>query len=71
MLVVDSDLVLFQSECKEKKNEITALRSMLDNMTMKGAVISGDAMHCQKETEKKTIDKGADYHFQVKDNQKN
>ncbi len=38
-MVVDSGLVLFQSECKEKENEITVLRSMLDNMTVKGAVI--------------------------------
>ncbi len=69
-MVVDSGLVLFQSECKEKENEITVLRSMLDNIAVKGAVISADAMHCQKETAEKIIDKGADYVLQVKNNQK-
>ena len=69
-MVVDSGLLLFQSACKDKDNEITTLRSMLEVMPVKGAVLSADAMHCQKETAKLVIEKEADYMLQVKNNQK-
>ena len=70
-MVVESGLILYQSECQDKKNEIKTLRSMLEVIPVKGAVISADAMHCQKDTAEKIIEKGADYVLQVKNNQRN
>ncbi len=70
-MVVESGLVLYQKPCVEKKNEIKTLRSMLESIPVKGAVISADAMHCQTETAAKIREKEADYLLQVKDNQKN
>jgi predicted transposase YbfD/YdcC len=70
-MVVESGLTLYQSESQDKKNEIKTLRSMLEIIQVKGAVISADAMHCQVETAKAIRAKQADYVLQVKDNQAN
>ena len=69
-MVVESGLVLYQTESQNKKNEIKTLQSMLEIIPVKGAVISADAMHCQTETAKKIREKEADYVLQVKGNQK-
>ena len=69
-MVVDSGLMLYQSTSEGKKNEIKTLQSMLEVLPVKGAILSTDAMHCQKDTASKIQDKGADYVLQVKDNQK-
>jgi len=69
-MVVESGLVLYQTRCQDKKNEIRTLRSMLECIPVKGTIISADAMHCQTETAAKIREKGADYVLQVKGNQK-
>ena len=38
---------------------------------MKGKIVTGDAMFCQKSIVAKIVDKGGDYVLPVKDNQKN
>jgi predicted transposase YbfD/YdcC len=53
-----------------KSNEIPAVQELLDVLNLKGAVVTADAMHCQKKTAKKIIEKEADYILQVKGNQK-
>lgn len=61
---------LGQVSVESKSNEIPAVRELLDILNLKGAVVTADAMHCQKETAQKIIDKEANYVLQVKQNQK-
>lgn len=61
--------VLGQVTCDAKSNEITALPELLDLLCLQGAVVSADAMHCQRGAAAKIIDEQADYLLQVKDNQ--
>lgn len=57
-------LMLGQMAVDEKSNEITAVPALLELLDIEGAVVSLDAMHCQKDTAK------ADYLLAVKKNQK-
>lgn len=61
--------VLGQLAVSAKSNEIPALRDLLDTMDIAGAVISADAMHCQRETASHITGKGAYYVLTVKANQ--
>jgi predicted transposase YbfD/YdcC len=60
---------LGQVSVESKANEIPAVRELLEILNLKGAVVTADAMHCQKATARKIIEKGADYVLQVKENQ--
>lgn len=60
---------LGQISVDSKANEIPAVRELLDILNLKGAVVTADAMHCQKATAKKIIQRQADYVLQVKENQ--
>ena len=53
----------------DKSNEITAVPKLLELLELTGAVVTLDAMHCQKETLAAIRAKGADYLVPVKDNQ--
>ncbi len=50
-------------------NEITAAHKLLNAVDVRGAVVSGDAMFCQRTLCEKTVSRGGDYIFPVKDNQ--
>jgi len=63
-------LMLGQIAVADKSNEITAVPALLELLDLTGAVISLDAMHCQKQTALKIIEQKADYLLAVKDNQK-
>lgn len=52
-----------------KSNEITAVPKLLELLELNGAVVTLDAMHCQKETLAAIRGQGADYLVPVKDNQ--
>ena len=62
-------LVLAQVKTDAKSNEITAIPALLDLLSIKGAVVTIDAMGCQREIARKIIDKGADYIRALKGNQ--
>jgi predicted transposase YbfD/YdcC len=62
-------LVLGQVKVSEKSNEIVAIPRLLDMMSIEGAVVTIDAMGCQREIAKKIIDKKADYVLALKGNQ--
>ena len=62
-------LSLGQVAVNGKSNEITAVPKLLELLELTGAVVTMDAMHCQKETLKAIRAKGADYVVAVKDNQ--
>lgn len=62
-------LCLGLTSVDEKSNEIPAVRELLKVLELEGAVVTADAMHCQKETAQAVIDKHADYLLMVKGNQ--
>ena len=62
-------LVLGQVKVNEKSNEIVAIPALLDMMAIEGAVVTIDAMGCQRDIAKKIIDKNADYILALKGNQ--
>lgn len=63
-------LMLGQMAVEEKSNEITAVPALLELLDVQGAVVSLDAMHCQKDTAKAIRAAGADYLLALKGNQK-
>lgn len=67
--VSGENLCLGQIAVDEHSNEITAVPKLLEMLELSGAVVTLDAMHCQKETARKIRDKGADYILTVKGNQ--
>lgn len=62
-------LSLGQVAVDGKSNEITAVPKLLELLELSGAVVTMDAMHCQKQTLAAIRAKGADYLVPVKDNQ--
>ena len=62
-------LVLAQTRVSEKSNEITAIPALLDMLAIEGAVITIDAMGCQRAIAEKIIAKKADYIIALKGNQ--
>ena len=63
------NLVLGQVKVADKSNEITAIPKLLDMLVIKGAVVTIDAMGCQREIATKIIEKEADYVLALKGNQ--
>src|SRR5262244_128887 len=61
-------LVLGQLKVDEKSNEITAIPELLRLLDLKGAVVTLDAMGCQKEIAKTITEQEADYVLALKDN---
>ncbi len=62
-------LSLGQVAVDGKSNEITAVPKLLELLELSGAVVTMDAMHCQKETLAAVRAKDADYLIAVKENQ--
>ncbi len=62
-------LSLGQVAVDDKSNEITAIPRLLDLLDLKGALVTIDAMGCQKEIAAKIVAGGGDYILPVKDNQ--
>ena len=62
-------LVLGQVKVAEKSNEIAAIPALLDMMAIEGAIVTIDAMGCQREIAQKVLDKKADYVLALKGNQ--
>lgn len=54
---------------EDKTNEIPVFQAILDNLDVKGKIITADAMHCQKDTCKKIVKKGGGYILGLKGNQ--
>jgi predicted transposase YbfD/YdcC len=62
-------LVLGQVKVAEKSNEIIAIPALLDMMTIEGAIVTIDAMGCQRHVAEKILEKKADYVLALKGNQ--
>ena len=64
-----NQLVLGQLATDAKSNEITTIPKLLDLLDLEGAIVTADALNCQKSIARKVIEAGADYLLQVKGNQ--
>ena len=64
-------LLLGQVKTACKTNEIEAVKELLKLLDIEGAIITADAMSCQKEIVNQIVEQKADYIIAVKDNQKN
>lgn len=62
-------LVLGQVKVADKANEIVAIPKLLDMLALEGAVVTIDAMGCQRAIAQKIVDKKADYILALKGNQ--
>ncbi len=62
-------LVLGQVKVAEKSNEIVAIPKLLDMVAIEGAIVTIDAMGCQRDIARKVINKKADYVLALKGNQ--
>jgi predicted transposase YbfD/YdcC len=62
-------LSLGQVAVADKSNEITAIPRLLELLDVHGALVTIDAMGCQKAIAQKVVDGGGDYVLSVKDNQ--
>jgi len=65
----ENRLVLGQFKTDDKSNEITAVPELLKLLDIDGAMVTIDAMGCQKKIAKQIVDQGGDYLLQVKGNQ--
>ena len=61
--------VLNQTQVDPTTNEAKAALELLKGLVLKGQVIVGDAMFCQRKICEEIIDSGGDYLFVVKENQ--
>ncbi len=66
---VKNRLVLGQTATDAKSNEITAIPELLEVLTLKGCIVTIDAMGCQKKIAQQIIDQGGDYVLALKGNQ--
>jgi predicted transposase YbfD/YdcC len=66
---VANQWVLGQEATDAKSNEITAIPKLLQMLELKGAIVTIDAMGCQKEIARQIVAGGGDYVLAVKDNQ--
>jgi predicted transposase YbfD/YdcC len=66
---VDRGISLGQLATDEKSNEITAIPKLLDNLELKGTVVTIDAAGCQRSIAKQIIDGKGDYVLSLKGNQ--
>ncbi|MDF2578402.1 MAG: Transposase [Chlamydiales bacterium] len=67
--VTSNELVLAQLKVEDKGNEITAIPLLIELLDLQQAIVTIDAMGCQKEIAYKICNRGADYILAVKDNQ--
>jgi predicted transposase YbfD/YdcC len=65
----DAKLSLGQVAVDEKSNEITAIPKLLELLDLHGALVTIDAMGCQKKVAEQIVGAGGDYLLTVKDNQ--
>jgi predicted transposase YbfD/YdcC len=62
-------LVLGQVKVADKSNEIVAIPKLIEMMAIEGAIVTIDAMGCQRDIAQKIVDKKADYVLALKGNQ--
>jgi len=69
--VAENQLTLEEITVEEKSNEITVVSELLDFIDVEGAIVTADAMSCQKKIVEKIAFSHADYVTGLKENQPN
>lgn len=67
--VAENQITLGEIQVGEKSNEITAVPELLDLIDVEGAIVTADAISCQKKIVEKITEKKADYTIGLKQNQ--
>jgi len=62
-------LVLAQIATDAKSNEITAVPKLLEMLSLKGTIVTVDALNCQRAIAQQIVDQGGDYALSLKGNQ--
>jgi predicted transposase YbfD/YdcC len=62
-------LVLAQIATDAKSNEITAVPKLLKMLALQGAIVTADALNCQRTIAQQIVDQGGDYALALKGNQ--
>jgi predicted transposase YbfD/YdcC len=65
----DQRLVLGQVAVDGKSNEITAVPQLLALLSLKGTIVTADAMHCQRRVAEQVVSQKGDYVLALKANQ--
>lgn len=65
----ENGVVLAQRSIDDKSNEITAIPKLLDDLMLKGCIVTIDAMGCQKDIVDRIREQEADYVIGLKGNQ--
>ncbi len=65
----EARLCLGQLAVGDKSNEIVAVPKLLELLSLKGRVVTADAMSCQRKIARQVIDQGGDYVLALKSNQ--
>jgi len=69
-IIHQKGITIAQKQIESKTNEIPIARPLLEPLNLKGQVVTGDALHTQKDLARFLVEKKkADYLFTVKDNQ--
>ena len=68
--VAENQITLGEMTVPEKTNEITAVPELLELIDVNRAIVTADAMSCQKKIVEKISDKRADYVIGLKENQR-
>ena len=66
---VDARLCLGQLAVGDKSNEIVAVPKLLELLSLKGRIVTADAMSCQRKIAEQVIKPGRDYVLALKGNQ--
>jgi predicted transposase YbfD/YdcC len=62
-------MVLAQIATDAKSNEITAVPALLKMLSLKGTIVTVDALNCQRAIARQIVDQGGDYALALKGNQ--
>jgi hypothetical protein len=62
-------LVLAQIGTDAKSNEVTAVPKLLKLLTLKGTIVTADALNCQRAIAQQIVDREGDYALALKGNQ--
>ena len=66
---VQDQYVLAQQAVDSKENEIVVAPRVLEQVSLAGKIVTGDALHTQKATSQQIVTDGGDYLWPVKENQ--
>jgi len=62
-------IVLAQIATDAKSNEITAVPKLLEMLSLKGTIVTADALNCQRAIAQQIVDQGGEYALALKGNQ--